>query len=221
MNFVENLVARTRLVAIIRLDDLSEAVDLSAALLAGGVAVQEFTLTNPAALAALKRVRESIPAFRDGSGALGVGSVRSLAEAKAAIDAGAHFLVTPTLRLNVISHAVEQGVPIMPGAYTPTEIATAWEAGAAAVKVFPARQLGPGYIKDVLAPMPYLKLMPTGGINLENMEQYFRNGAMAVGIGVQTFDAEAVARRDWQAVTAIATQYAAKALSVAGKDART
>ena len=96
----------------------------------------------------------------------------------------------------------------MPGAYTPTEIATAWEAGATFVKVFPARNLGPSYIKDLLGPMPYLKLMPTGGIDLNNMPAYFMAGAAAVGIGGNIIDAQAVAEQDWPRLTAAAKIYA-------------
>lgn len=211
MSTVVDLITRARIVAIIRLDDLSAAVELSRALLQGGIVAQEFTLTNPQALKALSQVREVIAEFRDGRAALGVGSVRNLTEAQAAIDAGAQFLVTPTLRMEVIRLAVERGVPIMPGAFTPTEIATAWEAGAAAVKIFPARHLGPAFIKDVLAPMPTLKLMPTGGVNLDNMLEYLRNGAVAVGIGNQLLDTQAIARGDWGAITSVAQQYASRA----------
>ena len=210
-NAVE-LILRKRIVAILRLDDLTHAVELSRALLAGGIVAQEFTMTNPQALDAVAKVRASSDDFENGNAVVGVGSVRSLAEADAAIAAGAQFLVTPTLRLDVIQCAVAHGVPIIPGAFTPTEIATAWDAGAAVVKVFPARQLGPEFIKDVLAPMPYLKLMPTGGVNLNNMQQYFRNGAVVVGIGNQLLDLQAVNEGNWKRITAIAREYAAHAL---------
>ncbi len=211
MQSVLSLIAQTRLVAILRLDDLSQAVELSRALLAGGVVVQEFTLTNPQALSAIQLILDKVEEFRDGRAAIGIGSVRSLAEAEAAMASGAQFLVTPTLQLPVIRAAVERGVPIMPGAFTPTEIATAWEAGAAAVKVFPARMLGPSFIKDVLAPMPYLKLMPTGGIDYDNMQTYLHHGAMAVGIGNQLLDAKAIQSGDWEAITAAARRYALRA----------
>lgn len=213
MSHVLDWVAKTGIVAILRLDDLSRAVELSRALLAGGIVVQEFTLTNPQALDAVAQVLEEVDAFRTGRAVVGVGSVRSLAEAQAAMAAGAQFLVTPTVQLDVIRTAVDAQMPIMPGAYTPTEIATAWNAGAAAVKVFPARSLGPEFIKDVLAPMPYLKLMPTGGINYDNMEAYFRQGAVAVGIGNQLLEVAAIERGDWAAITSTARRYAARAAS--------
>ncbi|MDZ4847726.1 MAG: bifunctional 4-hydroxy-2-oxoglutarate aldolase/2-dehydro-3-deoxy-phosphogluconate aldolase [Pirellulaceae bacterium] len=205
---VVNLVLQHRLVAIIRLDDLSQAFEISRSLLAGGIMVQEYTLTNPEAFQVIGRIRKEIPAFQNGDACVGLGSVRNLDEANQAIEAGAQFVVTPTTRLDVIRQCQTHQVPIMPGAFTPTEISQAWEAGASLVKVFPARHLGPGYIKDVLAPMPYLKLMPTGGIDLANMPKYFENGAVAVGIGGQLVDPDRIRRRDWKGMTEIARQYA-------------
>lgn len=140
--------------------------------------------------------------------AIGIGSVRNIAEARAALDASADFVVSPITNLAVIEACAEAGVAVMPGAFSPTEIASAWEAGADIVKVFPARGLGPGYIKDVLAPMPYLKLMPTGGIDLKNLQSYFAAGAVAAGIGGNLIDSAAIARGDWQAVADVAAQYA-------------
>jgi 2-dehydro-3-deoxyphosphogluconate aldolase/(4S)-4-hydroxy-2-oxoglutarate aldolase len=208
---VIELITETRLVAILRLPDLSRALRLSQALLEGGASVQEFTLTNPEALEAIKEVRAKLPAFNEGRAAVGAGSVRSLAEAEAAITAGAQFIVTPITQLEVIAACKEAGVPITPGAFTPTEIATAWEAGADIVKVFPARMLGPGYVKDILAPMPYLKLMPTGGVDLENLGDYLDHGAVAVGVGGNLLDKEAISNGDWEKITASAAAYIAKA----------
>ncbi|UCH26450.1 MAG: bifunctional 4-hydroxy-2-oxoglutarate aldolase/2-dehydro-3-deoxy-phosphogluconate aldolase [Trueperaceae bacterium] len=204
-------IAETRLVAILRLPDLSRALRLSVALLEGGANVQEFTLTNPEALEAIEEVRAKLPAFNEGQAAIGAGSVRNLAEAEAAITAGAQFIVTPITQLEVIAACKEAGVAIIPGAFTPTEIATAWEAGADFVKVFPARVLGPGYIKDILAPMPYLKLMPTGGVDLENLGTYLDHGAVAVGVGGNLLDKEAIRRGDWEKIAATATSYTTKA----------
>jgi 2-dehydro-3-deoxyphosphogluconate aldolase / (4S)-4-hydroxy-2-oxoglutarate aldolase len=205
---VLELILQTRLVAIIRLDDLAKALELSKALLDGGILVQEFTLSNPDALGALKDAKEALPAFQNGSAAIGLGSVRNPTEAHKALEAGAQFVVTPTTNLEVIRVCKAAGLPIMPGAFTPTEIATAWDAGADMVKVFPARALGPTYIKDMLAPMPYLKLLPTGGIDLDNMASFFKNGAVAVGVGGNLLDKQAIAANDWAKVTAIAREYA-------------
>ena len=209
---VLELVETTRLVAILRLDDLSTAVELSQALLAAGVLVQEFTLTNPQALEAVVRVKEQLAEFRDGRAVVGVGSVRSESDVVQAQAAGAQFVVTPILLPSVIERAFgrdrQDQLPVMCGAYTPTEIATAAAAGADVVKVFPARSLGPNYIRDVLAPMPELKLMPTGGVNLENLQAYLQAGAYAVGIGSNLFDLADLERGAWASITERARQYA-------------
>jgi 2-dehydro-3-deoxyphosphogluconate aldolase / (4S)-4-hydroxy-2-oxoglutarate aldolase len=205
---VLELILHTRLVAIIRLDDLSQAVQLSKALLAGGVTAQEFTLSNPQALNALSEVKAALSEFSSGQAAIGLGSVRNVDEAHAAIKAGAQFVVTPITKLAVIEVCKQADIPVMPGAFTPTEIATAYEAGADVVKVFPARALGPNFIKDVLAPMPYLKLMPTGGVDLENMANFFKAGAVSVGVGGNLLDKKAIEAGDWEKVSRIAAQYA-------------
>jgi 2-dehydro-3-deoxyphosphogluconate aldolase / (4S)-4-hydroxy-2-oxoglutarate aldolase len=208
MSHVLELIAKTRLVAIIRLDDLSQAVNLSKALLDGGVVAQEFTLSNPKALDALSEVKVALSEFSDRQATIGLGSVRNVDEAHAAIKAGAQFVVTPITKLEVIEVCKNAGVPIMPGAFTPTEIAAAHDAGADVVKVFPARTLGAGYIKDVLAPMPYLKLMPTGGVDLENMASFFKAGAVSVGVGGNMLDKKAIEAGNWEKVSEIARQYA-------------
>ena len=214
---ISQLVSDLRLVAIIRLDDLSQAVSISRALLDAGVYLQEFTLSNPKALDAIREVRAALPTFDGSAAAIGLGSVRSVAEVDQAVEAGAQFIVTPVMRPEVIARCRAANVPVMPGAYTPTEIAAAWDAGAAFVKVFPVRSLGPSYIKDVLAPMPFLKLMPTGGVDLNNMQSYFDAGATAVGVGGNLIDAKAVAGGDWQQVTEVARQYAERAMKPSGQ----
>ncbi len=208
---VLELVAHLRLVAIIRLDDLSQAVQISQALLDANVLLQEYTLSNPLAIDAVAEVRRRLPAFQSGQAAIGVGSVRTREAADKSLAAGAQFIVTPIVLPNVIELCRRQQVPIMPGAFTPTEIATAWEAGASLVKVFPARSLGPAYIKDVLAPMPELQLMPTGGIDLKNMQAYFDAGAKAVGVGGNIIDGEAIAANNWTRVSEVARSYADQA----------
>jgi 2-dehydro-3-deoxyphosphogluconate aldolase / (4S)-4-hydroxy-2-oxoglutarate aldolase len=215
-NWPLSLVELKRLVAIIRLDDLSQAVNISRTLLLGGIAVQEFTLTNPSAIEAIARVRREIADFSSGHTAVGVGSVRSVEQAQAAISAGAQFVVTPTTNTEIIRYCVEQKVCVMPGAMTPTEILTAWMAGADVVKIFPARTLGPTYIGDVLAPLPELRLMPTGGVDLQNMQGYFEAGAFAVGVGGKLLDKQAIAAGDWSRVQSTASEYACAALSING-----
>ena len=204
---VLQLINQHRIVAILRLDDLSQAIAISEALVSGGIVVQEFTLTNPDALKVVREVKASL-GRRGLATAIGIGSVRNVDEARAALEAGADFIVSPITSRPIIEACVKADVAVMPGAVTPTEIASAWDAGADLVKVFPARGLGPNYIKDVLAPMPYLKLMPTGGVDLKNLQSYFAAGAVAAGIGGNLMDATAIARGDWAAVTATALQYA-------------
>ena len=206
------LISQHRLVAILRLDDLATAVQLSRSLLDAGIVAQEYTLTNPRALEAIAEVLREVPEFSNGEATIGVGSVRTQTQARAAIEAGAQFLVSPIHQPSIISVGVQQSVPVMSGAMTPTEIAAAWEAGAALVKVFPARSLGPKYISDVLAPMPELKLMPTGGVGLENMQEYFEAGASAVGIGGTLIEMSALRLAHWDRITEVASEYAKRAM---------
>ncbi len=205
---VLDIVARTRLVAVIRLPSLETAVDLTRALVAGGIVAIEFTLTSPDAPQAIREVRAALPEFAAGTAVVGAGSVNSPADCYRVIEAGAQFIVSPSTKMTVIEVAKAAGVPIMPGAYTPTEIENAWEAGADAVKVFPASTLGPSYIKAVRAPLPHLKLVPTGGVTLENTAEWLANGAFAVGVGSALLDKPAFAAGDWDAVTARAAKYA-------------
>lgn len=206
-----DLILRSRLVGIIRLDDLSMAVELSRALLAGGIVAQEFTLTNPRALAAIEQVLQQIPAFSNGQATIGVGSVRLPEQAQAALESGAQFVVSPMHHPGVAKLCVNRQIPFMSGALTPTEIATAWGDGAALVKVFPVRSLGPNYISDVLAPMPEIQLMPTGGVNLSNMSAYFAAGAAAVGIGGNLIDSVALRGGNWEQISQTAQAYARQA----------
>ncbi len=195
-------------VPVVRLPDLSRAAAMAQALLDGGVTTLEFTMTSPGALDALALLRQEIPAFSDGAAALGMGSVLDADMAAAAIARGAQFIVAPILDLPTLKLCVERDVPAMPGAFTPTEIQTAWKAGAAVVKVFPATKLGPGYFKDLLAPLPHLKLMPTGGVDLENCGDFIRAGAIAVGVGSALVRKEWVENGEWRALSEQARRFA-------------
>lgn len=192
-------------IAIVRLTDLTDAVAISRALLAGGLTTLEFTLTNSAALQAVAQTRAAL----GDAVTVGVGTVLSAQHAHEAIAAGAEFLVTPIVRRDVIAAGVAAGVPVASGAFTPTEIWDAWEAGAALVKVFPARSLGPGYIKDILAPLPTLKLVPTGGIDIENCAAYIQAGAFSVGVGSNLVDPKLIAAKNWAELSHRAAQYVA------------
>ncbi len=192
-----------RPVAIVRLDDLSEAVSLSRALLEGGIRTLEFTLTNRRALTAVEEVRGAL-----GDRAMvGVGTVLDAESARASILSGAEFLVTPTLQRDVIECGRRYDVPVMCGALTPTEILAAWQAGADFVKVFPARAVGPSYIRDVLGPLPYVRMIPTGGVGLDNCRAFLDAGAYTVAAGGSLVDRGVVANRDWSAITDLASRY--------------
>lgn len=194
-------------VAIVRLADLSQAVALSRALLDGGITALEFTLTNPQALRAMAEVKAALPEFGEGQAVLGAGTVLNPEAARQSIEAGAQFIVAPSTNFGTIQTCREAGVAVMPGALTPTEIVAAWEAGADVIKVFPARAFGPAYFKDLREPLPHLKLMPTGGVSVENAGEYIKNGAIAVGVGGNLVDKKLVAAGDWPAITAKAAAY--------------
>jgi 2-dehydro-3-deoxyphosphogluconate aldolase / (4S)-4-hydroxy-2-oxoglutarate aldolase len=198
------VVQQSRLVAIVRLDDLENSPDLIMSLLRGGVRAIEFTLTNPQAPSIVRQILDQFEQFHDGRAVLGIGSVRTASDAKLALAAGSQFLVSPITDQAVIHTAAEAGVPIMPGAFTPTEIAQATNWGADLIKIFPARCLGPNYIKDILAPMPELKLMPTGGIDSSNIQDYLAAGAVAVGMGGQLVNSTLVQQAKWSEIEKIA-----------------
>jgi len=184
-------------VAIVRLDSGERLVQVAEALKAGGITVIEFTVSTPGAI---DMIQEASSRFGDDV-LLGAGTVLDPETARAAILAGAQFIVTPALNLATIELCHRYGKPIVPGALTPTEMLTAWEAGADMVKVFPASLGGPGYIKSVLAPLPQLRLVPTGGVSADNAADYLKAGAVALGVGGKLVDKAAVARGDWDAIT--------------------
>jgi 2-dehydro-3-deoxyphosphogluconate aldolase / (4S)-4-hydroxy-2-oxoglutarate aldolase len=178
MNAMEQILAK-KIIAVVRLEDYSRAVDVARALAAGGVTVLEFTLTGQGAIEAVTATRKAL----GDAVCVGVGTVLKAEDAAAAIDAGAQFEVTPAVRRQVIQTCVKRDTLILCGGQTPTELLEAYEAGAEMVKVFPARLGGPKFIKDVLAPLPFLKLVPTGGVSPENAREFLEAGAVAVGIG--------------------------------------
>lgn len=184
-------------VAIVRLDSGERLVQVAEALKAGGITVIEFTVSTPGAI---DMIQEASSRFGDDV-LLGAGTVLDPETARAAILAGAQFIVTPALNLATIELCHRYGKPIVPGALTPTEMLTAWEAGADMVKVFPASLGGPGYIKSVLAPLPQLRLVPTGGVSADNAADYLKAGAVALGVGGKLVDKAAVAQGDWDAIT--------------------
>ena len=190
-------------IAVIRLTNLEQAISISQALLAGGITTQEFALTNPKALEAISQVRQQL----SGEVLVGAGTVLDAESALACIQAGAQFLVTPTFLPEVIAAGHSQDIKVLCGAFTPTEIFNAWEAGTDLVKVFPAGQLGPGYIKDILGPLPDIPLVPTGGVNLSNCAAFFAAGAYTVAIGSSLVNNEIAQKKDWASLTELARRY--------------
>src|SRR5262245_5019174 len=186
------------IVAVIRVKDPDTVRGIVSALAAGGVRALEVTMTVPRAV---DLIRELAPRIPDGF-LLGAGTVTDAATARAVIDAGASFVVGPVFRLDVLAACHERGVPAIPGCFSPTEILDAHEAGADIIKVFPATALGPQFIKDVRAPLPQVKLMPTGGVTVENAGDWIRAGAVAVGLGSALVDAAAAESGRFEVITA-------------------
>ena len=199
MSAIQQILAK-KIVAVVRLDDYTRAVEVAQALVAGGVSVLEFTLTGQGALEAISATRLAL----GDAACVGVGTVLKSEEAEAAIDAGAQFVVTPAVRRQVIATCIKRQTLILCGGFTPTELLEAYEAGAELVKVFPAQLGGPKFIKDVLAPMPFLKLVPTGGVSTENARDYLSAGAVAVGIGGNLVSNKLVAAEAFDQITATA-----------------
>ena len=190
-------VERCGVVAIIRIKDPGRLTAVVEALLAGGVRVLEVTMTVPGAVELIRTLASTLPPDL----VLGAGTVVDVETADRVIDAGAAFLVSPVLRLSLVELARRRDVPIMPGCFSPTEVLTAWEAGADIVKVFPATALGPGYLKDLHGPLPDVKLMPTGGVTVANAGDWIRAGAVAVGVGSALVDGGAIASGNFAALT--------------------
>jgi 2-dehydro-3-deoxyphosphogluconate aldolase / (4S)-4-hydroxy-2-oxoglutarate aldolase len=205
-------VRREGAVAVLRLPDAAQTVRAAEWLLAGGVTVLEVTLTTRGAVDAIGELRH-----RFGDDALvGAGSVLDADAARRAVDAGARFVVSPVCLPEVVEAAASLGVAVMPGAFTPTEALRAHQMGADVVKVFPSEVLGPAFIKGVLAPMPFLKLMPTGGVTPDNVGDWLRAGAIAVGLGSALADPKLVAAGDAAAVTERARRLVANVRTARG-----
>jgi 2-dehydro-3-deoxyphosphogluconate aldolase / (4S)-4-hydroxy-2-oxoglutarate aldolase len=175
-------------IAVIRLKDPAKLRAVVDALTKGGVRALEVTMTVPGAVDLIRELAPTLPP----EFLLGAGTVVDADTARAVIDAGARFVVGPVFRPEVIAACHERGVPAIPGCFSPTEILAAHDCGADIVKVFPATMLGPQFIKDVRAPLPQVKLMPTGGVTLDNAGEWIRAGAAAVGLGSALLEAKAI-----------------------------
>ena len=202
---VVQAIEQAGIVAIIRMrepDKLRAVVD---AIADGGIRALEVTMTVPGAVDLIRQLAPTLPA----GFVLGAGTVLDAETAARVIDAGAQFVVSPVFRRSVLDACHASSVPAMPGCFTPTEILDAWDAGADIVKVFPATSLGPGFFKDVRAPLPQVKLMPTGGVTLDNAGVWIGAGAVAVGIGTALLDAAAIASGNFEVLRANAARVVA------------
>jgi 2-dehydro-3-deoxyphosphogluconate aldolase / (4S)-4-hydroxy-2-oxoglutarate aldolase len=192
------------LVPVLRARSAEEAILLANAIAAGGVPVLEVTMTVPDAIEVIRRVVE----HSENRILVGAGTVMDPETARACMLAGAQFIVSPSLNLKTIEMCRRHNIAVFPGALTPTEIVTAWEAGADAVKVFPCSAVGgPKYLKALKAPLPHIKLIPTGGVSLETAAEFLAAGAFALGVGGDLVDREAIEKGDTGTITRNAEKY--------------
>jgi 2-dehydro-3-deoxyphosphogluconate aldolase/(4S)-4-hydroxy-2-oxoglutarate aldolase len=191
------------IVAVVRVPENRDLIAVAGALADGGVTVVEITLSVPNALEVLRDVRRAL----GDRILLGAGTILDAESGRAALLAGAEYLVSPTLNLDVIRLCNRYDKLVMPGAFTPTEILAAWEAGADIVKVFPADVVGPAFFKALRGPLPHIRLMPTGGVDLNTAAEFLKAGACCLGVGGQLVEPRAVAARDFARLTDLARKY--------------
>ena len=205
-------VEKLGVVAIIRMPDPAALRAVVDALAEGGVRALEVTMTVPRAIELIAEIAPTLPADL----LFGAGTVLDAETVRRAIGAGAQFIVSPVLRPEVIQAAHDGGVPVMPGCFTPTEILAAWDLGADIVKVFPATSVGPAYLKDVRGPLPQVKLMPTGGVSVDNAGDWLRAGAVAVGVGSALVDTKAIAAGQFHVIRGNARRIVANVAAARG-----
>src|ERR1700744_5312614 len=185
------------LVPVLRAESVDKALALATAIADGGVTVLEITMTVPGAIQVMRKLAEQRPDIL-----IGAGTVLDAETARMCILEGAQYVVSPALNLKTIEMCHRYGVPILPGALTPTEIVTAWEAGADVIKVFPASALGGAkYLKSVKAPLPQVEMIPTGGVSLASAKEFLEAGAFALGVGADLVDIKAIAEGRTESIT--------------------
>lgn len=192
-----SLLTNPGIIAVVRAQKAEQVPPLSDALLAGGVIAIEITMTTPNAIAVIAEASRKLA----DRALIGVGTVLDADTCRAAIDAGAEFVVTPICRTELVAIAGSANRPIMLGAYTPTEAQRAHEAGADFIKIFPADTLGPGYMKALRAPLPHLRLVPTGGVDVNNVADFLKAGCPAVGVGSSLVAAKLLQENNWAELT--------------------
>jgi len=200
----QGIIERVGLIAVLRAKSAAQGHAVVEAMIAGGLTVVEVTMTVPGAIHLLKELKKAYGANL----LLGSGTVTTAAQAEATIEAGAEFVVSPSLHLEVVSATKSNGKLSIPGALTPTEAITAWESGADYVKIFPCSAVGgASYLKALLAPFPHLKLIPTGGVTLQNAESFLQAGARALGMGSDLVNLAAVDAGHPETITEAARAY--------------
>ena len=194
------------LVAIVRVHNSKLALPIAKALLTGGIRAVELTMTIPNALDAIRSIDQEL----GNEILLGVGTVIDDDTCKAAIDAGAKYVISPITKISIVENAHAMDRPVMLGAYTPSEAQTAYEAGSDFIKIFPADSLGPNYIKALLAPLTHLKIIPTGGVNLDTMESFLAAGSVALGIGSSLLKKNIINSKNWTELERLSKQHVDK-----------
>lgn len=195
-----------KIVAIIRGIAYEDGIQTAEALLAGGVTLLEITLNNDGALKLISECKDQYA----GKLCVGAGTVLNLDMAKEAVAAGAEYIVSPNLDEKVIDYGLSAGVDVWPGTMTPTEIVRAYEAGASAVKVFPVGALGVNYVKDIRGPLGHIPMMVTGGVNVDNINDFFHAGAIAVGLGGNLVNKQLIKEKKYNDITNLAKQFLSK-----------
>lgn len=200
-NSAMDLIRADRVISVVRAPEIPDPVALATALAQSGIRALELTFTTPGVLGYLEQATAVAEAV------LGIGTVINAEQAKAAIDHGARFLVTPGVRSEVAAVAVQHNIPVVMGAFTPSEVMQALDLGAAAVKIFPARALGPGYLKDLRGPFPDVAFIPSGGVNAGNAADFLAAGAIAVTAGTDVVAPSDVAAGRWTEIGARAASF--------------
>jgi 2-dehydro-3-deoxyphosphogluconate aldolase/(4S)-4-hydroxy-2-oxoglutarate aldolase len=191
--FSQELFRKAPIVGIVRNLSLEEVKQILPIYREVGLTTIEITMNTPGAQAI---IRYALEIESEGLN-IGAGTVCTKDDLENALEGGAQFIVTPVISKKIIKACVKKGIPVFPGGFTPTELYNAWSYGATMVKIYPATSLGPEYIKDLKAPLNHLKVLPTGGINLDNMEAFLKAGADGLGIGSQLFDKKMIRDKDW------------------------
>ncbi len=193
------------IIAVVRLNGSDYLLEIIDALAKGGVRALEITMTTPNAVKIIRDISQSLSL----DFLIGAGTVLTSETAEAVIHAGAQFVVSPVFKPAIIDIVHKYDKAVLSGAFSATEILAAWEAGADIVKVFPATVVGPGYFKDIHGPLPQIKLTPTGGVTVDNAEEFIRCGAVCLGVGSALLDKQMIKNQDWQGLTERARQFKA------------